>query len=611
MSRPRPAITRRRALLGGAALVTYLSLGEGVAKAAGLTITAELERARVSVGEGVRFAIEIVQEGSGGNLPAPKIPDFTAMGMTVQGPGVNQGSSTMWVNGQVTRRTTVQYSYLLIPGKPGTYKLPVAVGNAKAPRVPVLEVVGAEVTDEPVDARDMSKPTDASSDLFLWLRVDNPRPYVGEQITYAIELYEALGRRVEISLSEMPGFQNFWVEELPGEALRVEEVAGRPYRVHSIFRRALFPQKAGALTIGRPQVDVGVVAGLIPTVQRLRRVAGKPLKIEVRPLPAEGQPVGFSPNNVGVFEIKAEVDRRKVKQGEPFTLTVDVSGTGNVAAIDPGAWPELPGMRRYDPKVETTAFSGAAVGGARRYEFLVIPERGGALEIPAHPFSFFDPKTERYQTVKTAPIAIEVEADPNAPAPAPEAKASSDEGAQGDEAGLFAPIMSPDALPRVDAADEDWWSTWLWGMVGVPAVASAAAVAAALWRRFGPDERARARAAREAQRRELLARAEQGVETGDGFYSALGQLLQGAAVDRVGPEGYGLPRRELLALLRRRGLAAEEVDRFGALLDRCDAARFGAAGRESPAARRELLEQALTLVKPGPGARRKESSRGA
>ena len=54
MSRPRPAITRRRALLGGAALVTYLSLGEGVAKAAGLTITAELERARVSVGEGVR-----------------------------------------------------------------------------------------------------------------------------------------------------------------------------------------------------------------------------------------------------------------------------------------------------------------------------------------------------------------------------------------------------------------------------------------------------------------------------------------------------------------------------------------------------------------------------
>ena len=77
-------------------------------------------------------------------------------------------------------------------------------------------------------------------------------------------------------------------------------------------------------------------------------------------------------------------------------------------------------MRRYDPKADTRLTTGAQIGGQRSYEFLIIPEVAGTLQVPPHSFSFFDPATEKYQTVRTQPIEITVTADANAPAPAPD-----------------------------------------------------------------------------------------------------------------------------------------------------------------------------------------------
>jgi hypothetical protein len=97
-----------------------------------------------------------------------------------------------------------------------------------------------------------------------------------------------------------------------------------------------------------------------------------------------------------------------------------------------------------------------------------------------------------------------------------------------------------------------------------------------LWRLVGPGERARARALARAHRRERLRTARAALDTGNGFHAALGQLLQELALDRAGPDGTGLPRPELLALLRERGVDTADLARWGELADRCDAARFGA-----------------------------------
>lgn len=588
----------RRGFVTGLVAACAASLVSGQARAADrASVATELDRLSVEVGEAFEFTVQVEYEG-GGEMPEPVLPNFAEMGLTLAGPPSmfrSSGSSVSFGTGRNTvmqSRTIQTYSYTLIPSKPGRFSFPVHVmvgsGKVAAPRTPVLEVTGTAAVAEPIPGG-VGGPTEAQGDLFLWTRLDKSRVYVGEQLVYTLEVYERLPFP-NIQLRALPGFQDFWSEELPEGDQRTETVAGVPYRVHPGLRRGLFPQRAGSLTITAAEVGVGM----------RRRVRGRPTSIEVLPLPVEDRPADFSANNVGLYTIEAAVDRAKVKQGAPFTLTLTISGTGNIRVIDPGAWPELDGMRRYDPKVETRTAVGMRLGGDRIYQFLIIPERAGTLTIPPHRFSFFDPATAKYQTATSKPIEVVVLADAAAPAPSPApepAPVAAKGAAKSDEDGLLAPLITPDTLPRV-TNDGSWLTPGRFaaGMVLAPAVLVAATGGRALWRRFGPDEASRASAARAARQRELVAQAERGVATGEGFYPALAQLLQALALARAGAQGQGLPRRALLDLLARRGVTAPDLERLGRLLDRCDAARFGAAS-EGPGERKAALDDGLALLR--------------
>ncbi len=584
---------RRRFLTGLAGAAALGLLARPAHAADRVTVTVELDRTTTQVGEAVELSIQVERVGEGRGIPDPVLPDLAALGITIAGdPSTFRGFTSMNINGVTQSRITQTYSYTLIPGKPGKFSLPVHVMNGavkiNATRTPVLEVTGTAVAAAPPVAGSSSDPTEAQGDIFLWTRLDKPRAYVGEQLIYALEVYERLPFP-NIQLRALPGFPDFWSEELPEGEMRTEAVAGTPYRVHPGLRRALFPQRAGTLTISAPEVGVGM----------RRRVGGRATTVEVLPLPSEGRPADFSANNVGLYTIAAKVDRAKVKQGEPFTLTVTIAGTGNIRVIDPGAWPELDGLRRYDPKLETRATVGTQLGGEQIYEFLIIPERSGALQVPAHSFSFFDPATARYQTVSTQPIAITVAGDPNAPAPsvATTDPAAPNKAAKARDDGLLAPLITPEAVPRVTV--ESSWLTprrFTTGMLLAPVALGVGSLARTLWRRLGPDDSSRASAARLARQRSLIAQAEAGVASGEGFYNALSQLLQALAVERAGAQGEGLPRRALLELLARKGVAADDLTRLGKLLDRGDAARFGAAS-EAASDRKAALDDALALVR--------------
>ncbi|MEZ4447937.1 MAG: BatD family protein [Nannocystaceae bacterium] len=591
---PDAALSRRSALSGLAlGFAALAGLAPRRARADGvLSVQARLSTNTAEVSDAVELVVDVSREGGSDDLPEPLLPDFKAMGIAVEGPMTSFSNRTSWINGRSSSSVRQSYVYYLSPQKPGRFELPVQVmdGAAKvrAPSIPVLEVTGAAVTpDAPAPAEAGARPTEARGDVFLWATVDKPQAYVGEQITYDLEVYERV-RFQNIHLRELPGFQDFWSEELPEGRTRTEVVAGVGYRVHPGLRRALFPQRAGTLTISAAQVGVGL----------RRRVSGPTLGIEVLPLPAEGQPPGFSPNNVGAFTLEAAVDRRKVKVGEPFTLTVTIKGTGNIKVIDPGTWPELRGLRRYDPKVETQLLTGEVLGGVRSYAFLVIPEVPGPLTIPAHTFDFFDPSEGRYRRASSPAIEVEAEGEPLAGAnagPTPTAEATN---AGGEEDLLLSSIYHPDRLPRVDAP-EPWLTPrrWATGMAAVPAIAALGWGVGAISRKVRGDAESQARAARAVKMRALIAEAEAAIPSGEGFHATLSQILQTAAVERTGPAGQGLPRRQLLALLADEGVDAATTKRLGKLLDHCDAARFGASAHDTADARKGMLSESLELVR--------------
>ncbi len=569
--------------LGGALVRPQLAHADG-----SVSLRAQLRTNTASVGDAVDLIVEVSREGGGGDLPVPVLPNLAAKGFTIEGPSTSSRSQTSWINGRSSSSVSTTYVYYLIASRPGRYRLPITVKDGgrtiRAPSIPVLEIKGSAIATAPTTPAANALPTKARGDVFLWATIDKPILYVGEQLTYTLEVYERL-RFQNIHLRELPGFQDFWSEELPEGRPRNTSVAGVSYRVHPGLRRALFPQRAGTLTVTPAQVGIGL----------RRRISGQAIEVTVLPLPAEGQPPGFSGNNVGEYTITASVDRATIELGDPFTLTVTIKGNGNIRVFDPGEWPELVGMRRYDPKVEVKQRKSEVIGGSRRYEFLVIPERPGKLEIPPHSISFFDPETATYETATTKTIAITVTGDAkDAPPPeSPVAVAAIDD----DDDLLLAPIYDLEALPRTEL--EKPWLTpkrWVLGMVGAPLVAVLAALGGGLRRRFAGDAASQARVARIARQRSRIAEARAALASGEGFYPTVAQLLQALAVDRAGPQGQGLPRQALLRVLADDGVAEADLDRLQGLLDRCDAARFGAATDDSESARREVLEQTLKLL---------------
>jgi hypothetical protein len=70
------------------------------------------------------------------------------------------------------------------------------------------------------------------------------------------------------------------------------------------------------------------------------------------------------------------------------------------------------------------------MSGSRTWEFVVVPETSGTLEVPAVAFPYFDPKAEAVVTTDTRPLSLRVEGGTMAAgAPAPPSATIGDGGA--------------------------------------------------------------------------------------------------------------------------------------------------------------------------------------
>lgn len=575
--------SRRRFVIGTATALSALAIGPRAhAAGAGLTATIASSHDRASVGDEITLELTVTREGSGA-VAQPTMPSGLADAFEI----VSQSSftsrrSNFVLGGGGSRMLSTTVTLGVVALKPGKHELVFTAGEGDervTSNALTIVVEGEAAAAEPAQAGpSTAKPTEAKGDVFLWVTTDKSTAWVGEQVTFELDVYERT--MATVTLRAPPNFAEFYTYDLPEGDGSIEEVDGVLYRVRPGMRRALFPQKAGKLVIGPAEITIG----------RRRRDRGAPIALEIKPLPAEGQPKGFSANNVGTFAITSSVDRDKVDAGQPFTWTVELSGRGNVALVDPGPLPKLAGARTYEPKIETKMDIADVVGGKRTYAVLVIPEVAGTLELPALELPYFDPGEGRYVVARSEPIRIEVTGESKPTEPEPTETQSSDDRER------LLPVMVSDTVPREPPLKQVLTpGRWLAGMVGVATTAVVGVLGTLAWRRFGPDDAARRASRDRARVREQLEEARAAVEGGETFHGVVANLLHECAVVRAGTDGVGLARPELMRLLVRRGVAAEDVRKLESLLERCDAARF-AAQRGSADDRRAMLDAAIALV---------------
>ncbi|MBT4483534.1 MAG: protein BatD [Candidatus Latescibacteria bacterium] len=388
--------------------IFLLSVAINEAEGLQVEVTSTVTPTKASLGE--FLALTVKASGSdAGKAGAPMLetmPDFTIIGPPLTRSETNITNFKIFVS--------KSYTYTLKPNKTGTYKIGAVTFKAgrekfSAPAIKVEIVAGSIPKVNPGQKADEkssinSENIKGNQDTFIRAYVDDEEPYLGDQITYTFELNNS---RALLANSEYnpPLRIGFWAVDLPKIPVSTRMIGKRLYQTNTI-KTALFPTTTGELTIGEAQLTYR--SGGFWSPLQVRNISTDPITIRVKPLPEEGKPSDFD-GVVGNFDISSKIDKQTSRIDEVITVKITVTGEGNLDLITSLGAPSFSAFKTYDPKVaETILNSGFVVGGAKTWEYVLIPIHQGEMTLGSFSLSFFNPEDESYHTVLTEPIELKI-----------------------------------------------------------------------------------------------------------------------------------------------------------------------------------------------------------
>jgi hypothetical protein len=138
-----------------------------------------------------------------------------------------------------------------------------------------------------------------------------------------------------------------------------------------------------------------------------------PEKITVTALPEKEKPAGFG-GAVGHFSISSKIDKQELTTDDVATLTVNITGSGNLKLIE-APKPALPnGLSTYDPQIlDTITGRSTTISGSKIISYVITPHTPGDYDIPGMDFSYYNPSAGEYVTEHTQPMHLHVKPGKN------------------------------------------------------------------------------------------------------------------------------------------------------------------------------------------------------
>ncbi len=243
-------------------------------------------------------------------------------------------------------------------------------------------------------------------------RISPDTVYAGQQVNYdAVTLVDDVARR---RLKANPVFTPSDVAgatlyDFPFDTSAISNVAvdGAQFRRYT-YHRAMFPLLPGTYAVPAATLQYTLPDGddyfSPPRTFTVTSIAASFVAIA---LPQAGRPIGFS-GAVGEFRDTLSTDGSTLHVGDPFTVTMRVSGVGNLRLLTRPPlqidWAAMvPGAERvfWDS-------TGSVVRGAKEFDWVVTPRIAGDMVLPAVRYDFFNPTTRRYEFAMTPSIPMTV-----------------------------------------------------------------------------------------------------------------------------------------------------------------------------------------------------------
>ena len=291
-------------------------------------------------------------------------------------------------------------------------------------RIPSLEVVtgGIRTKTEPVDFK-VFDPDDlhwqevssggrtmryASSFLAMKSSV-----YEGETLPVEIKIYVPRDLMVEdwgVPEFERDGVASWRFE--PGQMRGQINLLGAPY-VSLAYPSTMSPTRTGKVGIGPASVRLTtiqvVMDGIVRRAYEELFLKVPKLEIESKQLP-DGAPEGFE-NAVGEFSLNVTSGETEVREGDPVSVELIVSGSGNFDTMRPPKLIDPSGWKIYEATPSQRGDERRDLSGNVMFRQFMRPLESKSM-IPPFRLVYFDPREEIYKTIVSEPIMLTITPGP-------------------------------------------------------------------------------------------------------------------------------------------------------------------------------------------------------
>jgi hypothetical protein len=364
-----------------------------------------------AMGINERIRVDFVMNKDGDNFNPPSFQGFRV----VMGP--SQATSFSWVNGVKSFSKT--FSYTIAPLEKGAFTIGQATIDIDGNSYKTIpeKVTVTDAVKKP--SEDMTAEDVANESLHLVAEVSNQNPYLNEMVTVVYKLY--VGPDISVTnfrALDNPTYNNFWNQDIAVTKYTFESGSyeGKASQYVVLKRVVLYPQKSGELSVEPLVLDV---TAEVPTnrrdffggrlfAQTNKTVTAGKRTIQVKALPESGKPESFS-GAVGSFDLFVTSSKDILNANESLQAIVTVTGSGNLKLF---TLPELKlpaALEVYEPEFnEAVTTNQSGMKGKISNNYTIIPAFKGKYPIPEISFSYFDPNLEKYISLQSKPIIINV-----------------------------------------------------------------------------------------------------------------------------------------------------------------------------------------------------------
>ncbi|MDA1139679.1 MAG: BatD family protein [Planctomycetota bacterium] len=382
-----------------------------------ITASAELSPSEVALNRVSELKVMIV--GGSVDMDPPQLPEVDGLRFSKW-----ERQSEEVADGPVLERRDL-FTCRVFPARQGMFRIEPITMN----------VGGNESTVQPQTLRVIEK---TAENVLMRVLLSKEQVYLSEPVVLTVELLA--NKEIEgpnFSLPWLPP-QGFLVADPnegkdPDVALVVAGKAG-PERIglfrsstsyegrqyaRFYFERLLTPLSPGDHALDNSSMQFRLIKGQ----KRVRDVFGfsrlqntyedvtvmaPPITLNVQPLPQDGRPKNFS-GATGNFTLQVTAKPKSVKVGDPITVEMTVSGSGNFETVKLPTLENTKGFRTYDSenKTEVGIVDGKYTG-KKVFSLPLVPVDQSIREIPKVSLSFFDTNSAQYRTVEVASIPVEV-----------------------------------------------------------------------------------------------------------------------------------------------------------------------------------------------------------